>query len=219
MTVTVHRTVVSTRQGMADTLALNPHPKFIQLFREQFGFTEEEFESALRCFRVLDIPKKGHYLRAGDISNAKAYLNKGCARCYVLDEKGHERIVSLAFEDWWLGDFGSYYSGEPGSTFIQMLEDSQLLVISKESFQKLENDVPKLREWYATKVRRRADALTKQLQERGTLSAQDRYLNLIKAQPEIFQRVDLQYIAGYLNIEPQSLSRMRKRLAEKRASS
>ena len=195
---------------------INLHPKFIELFRGKYGFTEEEFASALCCFRVLEVPKKEFYLRAGDISNAKAYLNRGCARCYVLDDKGHERIVSFAFEDWWLADFGSYYSGKPGSTYIQMLEDSQLLVISKESFQKLENDVPKLKQWYATKVTRHADALSKRLEEMRTLTAEERYLNMMKAQPEIFQRVPLQYIAAYLNIEPQSLSRMRKRLAEKR---
>ena len=195
---------------------INLHPKFIELFRGNYGFTEEEFASALCCFRVLEVPKKEFYLRAGDISNAKAYLNRGCARCYVLDEKGHERIVSFAFEDWWLADFGSYYSGKPGSTYVQMLEDSQLLVISKESFQKLENDLPKLKQWYATKVTRHADALSKRLEEMRTLTAEERYLNMMKAQPEIFQRVPLQYIAAYLNIEPQSLSRMRKRLAEKR---
>lgn len=195
---------------------INPHPKFIELFKGTYGFTEEEFGSALRCFRVLEVPKKEFFLRAGEISNAKAYLNKGCARCYVLDEKGHERIVSFAFEDWWLADFGSYYSGKPGSTYIQMLEHSQLLVISKESFQRLENDVPKLKQWYATKVTRHADMLSKRLEEMRTLTAEERYLNMLEAQPEIFQRIPLQYIAAYLNIEPQSLSRMRKRLAEKR---
>lgn len=195
---------------------ITPHSGFIELFKGTFNFTEEEFALALCCFHVLEVPKKEYYLRAGEVSNAKAYLNRGCARCYVLDEKGHERIVSFAFEDWWLADFGSYYSGKPGSTYIQMLEDSQLLVISKERFQKLENDVPKLRQWYATKVTRHADALSRRLEEMRTLTAEERYLNIMKEHPEIFQRVPLQYIAAFLNIEPQSLSRMRKRLADKR---
>ena len=46
-------------------------------------------------------------------------------------------------------------------------------------------------------------------------SVEDRYLNLIKKQPDVFQRVPLQYIAAYLDIEPQSLSRLRKRLLHK----
>ena len=194
----------------------NLHPKFVELFTGTFGFNEEEFTSFISDFRVKKIRKKELYLRAGEISNAKAYLNRGCTRNYVVDEKGHERILSFAFEDWWLADFGSYYSGKPGSTFIQMLEDSELLVITKEKFQKLEQEIPKLRQWYTTKVTRHADALSKGIEELRTLTPEERYLNMLKEQPQVLQRVPLQYVAAFLNIEPQSLSRMRKRLSKKR---
>ena len=197
-----------------DKIKLNP--KFVELFRGTFGFTEGEFASLISAFHVRYLRKKRHYLRAGEISNEKAYINKGCARNYVVDEKGHERILSFAFEDWWLADFESYYSGTPGSTYIQMLEDSELLVISKEMFQKLEEKIPKLAQWYTVKVTRHAQALTSGIEELKTLSPEERYLNLLKNHPEIMQRVPLQYVAEYLNIEPQSLSRMRGRLARSR---
>ena len=188
------------------------HPKFIELFTETFGFTEEELTLLMSGFRVQEVRKKELYLRAGEISNAKAYINRGCARNYVVDEKGHERIVSFAFEDWWLADFESYYSGKPGSTNVQMLEDSELLVISKEKFQKLEDEIPKLRQWYAVKITRHASALAGGIEKLRTLTPEERYLNLLKEQPQVFQRIPLQYVAAFLNIEPQSLSRMRKRL-------
>jgi CRP-like cAMP-binding protein len=192
------------------------HPKFVELFKETFGFTGPEFATLISAFHVHNVPKRKYYLRAGEISNAKAYINRGCARSYVIDEKGHERILSFAFEDWWLADFESYYSGAPGSTYIQMLEDSELLVISKEMFQNLEEAIPKLGQWYTVKVTRHAQALTSGIEELKTLSPEERYLNLLKNHPEIMQRVPLQYVAEYLNIEPQSLSRMRNRLARSR---
>jgi len=192
------------------------HPKFVELFKGTFGFTEPEFRLLISAFHVQSISKKEHFCRAGEISNAKAYINRGCARNYVVDEKGHERILSFAFEDWWLGDFESYYSGKPGSTYIQMLEDSELLVISKEMFQTLEEKIPKLAQWYTVKVTRHAQALTSGIEELKTLSPEERYLNLLKNHPEIMQRIPLQYVAEYLNIEPQSLSRMRHRLARSR---
>ena len=108
----------------------NINPKFVELFRQTFGFTEEEFALFLSCFTVKKIAKKDYYLRAGECCHSKAYLNKGCTRNFVVDEQGHERIVLFAFEDWWLGDFESYYSGKPAVTYIQMLEDSEVLVIS-----------------------------------------------------------------------------------------
>ena len=194
----------------------NLHPKFIELFTGTFGFTEEEFTSFISGFRVQEVCKKEFYLRAGEISNAKAYINRGCARNYVVDEKGHERIVSFALEDWWLADFESYYSGKPGSTYIQMLEDSELLVISKEKFRMLEEEIPKLRQWYTVKIIRHASALADGIEKLKTLTPEERYLNLLKEQPQVLQRVPLQYVAAFLNIEPQSLSRMRNRLTTKR---
>jgi CRP-like cAMP-binding protein len=189
-------------------------PRFVELFKGTFGFDEHEFSRLISAFRVQVVRKRELYLRAGEISHAKAYVNKGCSRNFVLDEKGHERIISFAFEDWWLADFESYYSGKPGTTYIQMLEDSELLVISKESFQRLEKDIPKLKQWYTTKVTRHASALLNWIEKLSTLNPEERYLDLLKEQPQIVRRVPLQYVAAYLNIEPQSLSRIRHRLAK-----
>ena len=193
----------------------NINHKFVELFRQTFEFTEEEFALFLSYFTVKTITKKDYYLRAGECCHSKAYLNKGCARNFVLDEQGHERILFFAFEDWWLGDFDSYYSGKPGTNYIQLLEDSELLVISKENFQKAEKEISKLTQWYSFKMLRSASASRNRIEEMKTLSAEERYLKLIETQPHIFQRIPLQHIASYLNIEPQSLSRMRNRLASK----
>ncbi len=191
------------------------NPRFSELFIKSFGFDEDEFSRLLQCFTVKTIAKKGFYLKAGAICNAKAYLNKGCARNFVVDELGHERILFFAFDDWWLGDFESYYNGTPGTNYVQMLEDSELLIISKEKFEKLEQEIPKLKLWYSKKIPPAASASLKRIEELRTLSAEQRYLNLMEKQPEVFQRVPLQYIASHLNIEPQSLSRMRARLTKK----
>ncbi|HNR08769.1 MAG TPA: Crp/Fnr family transcriptional regulator [Saprospiraceae bacterium] len=188
------------------------NPKFVGLFRQTFAFTEEEFALFLSFFQFKTICKKEYYLRAGELCKAKAYLNKGCARNFVVDEKGHERILFFPFEDWWLGDFDSYYSGKPATNYVQMLEDSELLVISKEHFQKAEQEIPKLKQWYSSKMLSSASAARNRIEEMKTLSAEELYLKLLEKQPHIFQRIPLQYIASYLNIEPQSLSRMRKRL-------
>jgi len=191
------------------------HPKFIKLFREQFGLDSEEFKTLISHFELVKIPNKVYYLRPGQICHSKAYLNKGCVRNFVVDEKGHERILFFAFEDWWVGDFESYYSGQPGTNYVQALEDIELLVIPKEKFNKLSEQIPKLQQWYALKMLPSAAASRKRLEEIKTLTPEERYVALLESEPSIFQRVPLKYIAAYLNIEPQSLSRMRARLSKK----
>jgi CRP-like cAMP-binding protein len=192
----------------------NINPLFTKLFRDKFGFDEREFKLFLSCFYIKKLGKKDFYLRAGEISYNKAYLNNGCARSYVIDEYGHERIIYFAFEDWWLADFESYYTGKPGTSYIQMLEESELFVISKENCQQMEEKIPKLKLWYSYKMTRSATASRKRIEDIKTLTPEERYLKLQKKQPQILQRIPLQYIAEFLNIEPQSLSRIRKRLSE-----
>lgn len=89
------------------------------------------------------------------------------------------------------------------------------MTIPKDTFGKLEEQIPKLKQWYAIKMVPAASASKKRIEELKTLSPEERYKTLLEKQPFIFQRIPLQYIAAYLNIEPQSLSRMRNRLSKK----
>ena len=179
------------------------------------GLDEDEYALLLEAFEYQTLRKNEFFLHAGQISRAKAYINKGCLRTFVIDEKGHERILFFPMEDWWAGDFESYYSQQPGTNYIQALEDCELFVITKRAFDTLESQIPKLRQWYNIKMIPTVSASRKRLEDLKTLTPEERYLQLIEKQPTIVQRVSLKHIASYLNIEPQSLSRMRKRLAHK----
>ena len=190
-------------------------PLFIDLFTKTMGMDEQEFELFCSHFREMTLRKKDYYLKEGSITNAKAYIRKGCSRNFVIDENGKEHILFFAFEDWWLADFESYHSGNPGKQYVQALEDMELLVISKQDFTRLETEIPKMRLWYEVKQRKMNVAMINRLSEVKSGTCEERYSRLLDKHPEIFQRVPLQYIASYLDIEPQSLSRLRRRITYK----
>lgn len=192
-----------------------PSSKFIDLFTRTIGLKEEEFVFAHSHFKREYIPKKHYLLRPGQICNMHSYLNTGCARTYTVDEKGGEHILFFAFEDWWMGDLESIYTGHPTSLFIQAVEDCEYLCISHKDFVMLEDRFPKLKEWHEEKMFKSHYSFVNRLVEVKSHTTEERYLNLIDRFPEIFQRVPLQYIASYLDIEPPSLSRLRKRLSGK----
>ncbi|HEY1869458.1 MAG TPA: Crp/Fnr family transcriptional regulator [Chitinophagaceae bacterium] len=189
--------------------------KFIDLFVGTLHFTEEEFELLLSHFRLEFIPRKCFYLKAGNTSKQKAYINKGCTRTYTMDAKAHEHILFFSFEDWWLADFESYYTQQPAKQYIQAMEDCELLCIPKCDLNKLELQFPKLKLFFESKKQKMIFATMNNLSEVKSLTPEERYLNLIKKHPHIFQRIPQQYIASYLDIEPPSLSRLRSRLSKK----
>jgi CRP-like cAMP-binding protein len=186
---------------------------FVDTFKGLLELTEEELVHFLTFFRREFLPRKYHYVKEGQVTRQKAYLNSGCSRTYTIDEKGKEHILFFAFEDWWLGDIESYHTGSPGKLNVQAMEDCELLVITKKDFDYVQlNDIPKLQRWDELKQKKNLFATLNRLAEVKTLSPEERYLKLLDKHPAIFQRIPLQYIASYLDIEPQSLSRMRKRL-------
>ncbi len=189
--------------------------KFIGLFLETLGFSEREFELVLLSFRLEFVPKKCFYLKAGNTSKQKAYINKGCTRTFTIDAKGREHISFFAFEDWWIADFESYYTQQPAKNYIQAMEDCELLCISKCDLEKLEDQFPKLKALFEEKKQNMIFATMKNLSDVKSLTPEERYLNLVKKHPHIFQRIPLQYIASYLDIEAPSLSRLRNRLSKK----
>jgi CRP-like cAMP-binding protein len=188
---------------------------FSDLFIKQMQFSDEEFALLLSNFRREYIPRKFFYLRAGQVCNQRAYINKGSARTFTIDDRGGEHILFFAFEDWWIGDLESYYDRRPGNLYIQAMEDCEILCLAKTDLEKLWTEMPKLKKMFQQKEQRSSFANLHRLQEVKSLSVEERYLNLINKHPQIFQRIPLQYIAMYLDIEPPSLSRLRKRLSAK----
>ena len=189
--------------------------KFTDLFAGTLKFTDEEFELLLSHFKLELIPRNFVYLKAGNTSKQKAYINKGSTRTFTIDAKGREHILFFSFEDWWVADFESYYTQQPAKQYIQAMEDCELLCISKCDLDKLEEQIPKLKGLFEEKRQKMIFATMKNLNEVKSLTPEERYLNLVNKHPHIFQRIPLQYIASFLDIEPPSLSRLRSRVSKK----
>lgn len=185
---------------------------FTQLFTAQIGLTAPEFEQVQTHFQVRRIPKRGFHLRAGEVCTHTAYVNKGCSRSYTIDPKGKEHVLFFGFEDWWLGDIESYITQRPGKLYIEAMEDLELLCITHDDFEGFGRRFPALGRWHQEKQTKMAFAMINRLIEVKSCSPEERMLELVKQRPDIFQRVALQDIASYLDIEPPSLSRMRRRV-------
>ena len=181
----------------------------------QAGFSPDDYEFYCSLLKKRIVKKKEHYLQAGDISRATAYVNSGCLRQYIIGDNEKETIIQFALEDWWIGDLESFHYEKPSIFYIQALEDSELMLLSRENFLRVCVELPKYKTFHDEKVQRNHFATLKRLSIAKLGTPEEKYVLLMKDQPQLFQRVPLHHIASYLSIEPESLSRMRKRLSEK----
>jgi CRP-like cAMP-binding protein len=182
------------------------------LFRQKFQLDNDQLALISDKFRPTKIEKKGFYLKQGDIAKSKAFLVKGAVRYFYLDNNLKENTLFFRFENMWLGDIESYHEQTPSKISIQTLEDSELLIINKTDFAILQQQIPALEKWYAINAVKMYASLFNKLVEAKLRTPEEKYLHLLDNEPQIFQRVSLQHIAAYLEIEQQSLSRLRKRL-------
>jgi len=187
-------------------------PVLIRELREIAGLTEEEIDSYMSLLVRKSIAKKDHFLMAGDVSTAVAYVNKGCLRRYILDSHAKETILNFALEDYWIGDLESLITQKPTIYYVQALEESELLLLSRKNLFRANEELPKFKKFHDDKVQRNHYYALKRLSIAKSATPEEKYLLLMKEQPQLFQRIPLHYIASYLGIEPESLSRLRKRI-------
>ena len=172
--------------------------------------TSQEAEKISEKFRPFFLKKKKDYLRGGDVCKDIAFVSQGCLRSYTIDENGNEHVIQLAFENHWISDLYSFLSLVPSSLYIEAIEDSKLLLISNEHLEQLNTEVPKMERFFRILVQRAYVTTLQRLEKSFSEPAAVRYNALIEKNPDLLQRVPLIYIASYLGITPESLSRIRK---------
>lgn len=179
-------------------------------------FSNEElaiFDDILERKRV---PKKTFLLQEGEICNFEAYVVKGCIRTYYIDENGFDVTLQFAIEDWWVSDMASFYEQKPSRLFIETLEDCELLMFNPETKEELLQRVPKFERVFRLMVQRKLAVTQDRLINTIAKSAQEKYLDFLERYPTIPQRVPQHYIASYLGISPEFLSKVRTKMAKQK---
>ena len=174
-------------------------------------FNENDWELFSTFIEPFTLPKKELLFRADDVVKHLAFVQTGCIRYYLIDNKGNEHIVYFGTEGWWVGDMNSFFNRKPTIYYLQALEDTELLMFNRENFQRA-IDETSYGGFFREATKRSYISIQKRYAEANTKSAEEKYLELIQKNPSIMQRVPQHYIASYLGIKPESLSRIRKKL-------
>ncbi|MEP6950794.1 MAG: Crp/Fnr family transcriptional regulator [Ginsengibacter sp.] len=189
---------------------------FFKKVNEKVNLTSEE-EDICKSFLVpKKVRKKQYILQEGDVCKYSAFVEKGALRSYTVDERGHEHIVQFAIEGWWISDMYSFITGEPSVYNIDVLEDAELLLLSNPSQEELLQKVPKFERYQRLLVQGAYIALQRRLVLSLSQSAEEKYTKLTNTYPDIIQRVPQHMIASYLGITPETLSRIRRQISDRK---
>lgn len=183
-------------------------------FSERITLNDRDTEIIFSLFKEINFKKEDFFLRQNEVCDQLGFVCKGIFRYYIEDD-GDEQTYNFAMEGDFICNYESMIRCSPSSKHIQAIETSEVLIISRQHLEKFYLEIREgnlfgrihMENVYADTIR--------QLVSHYTETPEMRYLKFLKKYPELNQRIPQYYIASYVGVKPQSLSRIRKRLTTK----
>lgn len=188
----------------------------IDYFEAIVPLTNEEKEIIMESYTPKTLQKKELLFQQGTKCTIEAFVVSGTLRVFYVDDKGAEHVLNFALPGWWVGDLASFYHDTDAFLNVQALEESTLLVIDPKKKEELFRKVPALERVFRIVIQKHLASMQKRLLVNHSLTADQRYKNLIAKIPTIEQLVPQYQIASYLGILPESLSRLKRKLLEEK---
>ena len=187
------------------------YPILYQAFNEQINLPLENYLDLEPKLVRKTLDKNEYLIRNGEVIKYIPFINKGLMVNYRLDENGEKHVIQIRWTGLWLGDIKSFFSAQPSSFNIRAYQPTELLMISHEAFEFMTRKYPIYERYFRLVIQNAYIATLNQIFNHHSLSAEERYLELIKNYPSLLDDIPHYLIASYLNIRPQSLSRIRKK--------
>jgi CRP-like cAMP-binding protein len=172
--------------------------------------SEDDKHLLMVHFKSKKLRKRQYFLQEGDVCKYIGFIVKGSARTFTVDEKGHENILKLSLENWWLADFESFYLLTPSRFNIEALENLEVLQSTHAQIEEFLKEIPAFSVMQNTISQNYTIANQKRMQTAISYTAEERYEDLVSNYPQFLQRFPQNIIASYLGISPETLSRIRK---------
>lgn len=186
--------------------------KFYHYLETKAFVKAEHISQIVEWAIVKDVRKNEFVLSKGNICHHSIFVSSGLLRFYSIDQAGKEHIVQFAPENWFIADRDSFYFGQPSGFYIDAIEESSVLLLDQQFFERSSSLSPEFRNYNEYLLQNHIRHMQNRINLLLGASAETRYLTFTQLYKELSLRVPQWMIASYLGITPESLSRVRKLL-------
>ena len=188
--------------------------KLVDYFARFMPLTDAEAKALAEESQLATYAKGTLLLQEGQVAKECYFVLQGCVRQYYLVE-GEERTTQFFTEEQWVVSLKSFAQQVPADHYLVCNEETTLVVGTAEKENQLYRRFPKFEALSRMVLERNLAEQQESTARYLTDNPEQRYLNLLKARPELLQRVPQYQLASYLGVKPESLSRIRKRIARR----
>lgn len=180
----------------------------LQSISKYISLTPEEETFFISLLQPKKIRRKQFLTQEGDINHSAKFVLSGLLRMYSVDKNGFEHIIQFAPAGWWIGDLHSYHKQQPGNLFIDAIEDTDIVELPRTALEILYEKVPKFERFFRILAENALAAYQQRLSSNLSLPAKDRYGYFVELYPSLSQNLPQKYIASYIGVTPEFLSKM-----------
>jgi CRP-like cAMP-binding protein len=156
--------------------------------------------------------KQGEFIeKTGEVTYNFIHVTSGCLMTYYTDKEGNDQVIQFATAGWWTGDLHSLTTQQPSIYTTRALADSEILQLPKVRMEELLDRYPIFERYFRIMFQNSLVTHQKRIIEAFSVTAEARYHNFQKRYPHLEQFVPLKYIASYLGITPEFLSKIRRK--------
>lgn len=188
---------------------------FIKTIQNIVSIPLEKIEEIISHFESISIAKDEYFIKAGYYSDKYIFLEQGSIRAYTIDIYGNEITTEFYLENQFVFEVASFFQRTISKESFQAMEDCEARAISFEKLQYLFHTIPEFRELGRMILVKGFIRFKQRTLSHINETAEQRYENLVNAQPQLFQKASLKHIASYLGITDTSLSRIRREITNK----
>lgn len=200
---------------MEQAEAIDPFYNIRQNFLRRVHFTSDELDHICRLLEVRKVRKKKALLTEGNIPNSVIYVNKGLLRMYTTEKNTlEEQTFDFAGEDNWFADLEGFRLKKTSRVNIETLEDSEVFLLHYQDVARLHSLFPQLERFSRYHAEEKYIEAMNRLQKinHPNYSAKERLLAFQENYPDTAHRIPAVYLASYLGIAAETLSRIRREM-------
>lgn len=182
---------------------------------KHIALTPEEQALFLSKTETKHYKAKTILLNSGVVCKHSYFVNSGILRSFNINDNIVEHVLSFACEGWWISDMYSFITQKPGNLFIEVLEDAEVVLLSKENQELLYREIPKLERFFRILIENSLVANQERLMDNLSLTAEERFEKFCTKYPTLIQHVPQKQIASFIGVTPEFFSKMKARLLRK----
>lgn len=183
-------------------------------FFSRFDIVSDDLSKVIEEYSVqLTLPKKSFLLKSGEVCNHFYFIKNGLARNFVMDND-KELTTDIVIDGELITSFSSFITRTPSLENIELLEDSTLEAITYNDLQEIYRKYPSFNKTGRLIAEYYYHHLSLQANQLRFNNTTERYLQMMERKPQLIQRVPLKYVASYLGMTLENLSRVRKNMQQ-----